>query len=329
MIKVTNRFRLSTTERYSRFLRPKQTRIGKQRTARTPRGFYRELHKIADKARPKVRREVLDAFERMQGKFTLREIQRAVEAQDVDEVLRLMKTGEIEAELEPVYAATVEVFIAAGKASEKIIPDRFVEKGVALRGRFNITNPHAVEFLRNYKFDLIQGISDRTREGIRQTILDAFEQGGHPYMQAQKIKRRIGLTRRQATALSTYQAGLVAEGVRPNRVDRMVRAYRSRLKEQRANAIARTETIRASSEGQQSMWDQAMDEGLIDPNEVRRKWIVTPDDRLCPICREIPKMNKNGVGMKEPFRTSLGARMTPPAHPNCRCGVGLIEAEEE
>jgi hypothetical protein len=50
---------------------------------------------------------------------------------------------------------------------------------------------------------------------------------------------------------------------------------------ERAELIARTETMRASNEGQQEAWDQAVEEGLLTGNE-QQEWIVTPDDRLCP-----------------------------------------------
>jgi hypothetical protein len=41
--------------------------------------------------------------------------------------------------------------------------------------------------------------------------------------------------------------------------------------------------MRASNEGQQEAWDQAVEEGLLTGNE-QQEWIVTPDDRLCPEC---------------------------------------------
>jgi hypothetical protein len=60
------------------------------------------------------------------------------------------------------------------------------------------------------------------------------------------------------------------------------------------------------------------------PATARRVWIVTPDARLRPEHAAIPRMNPDGVGLDEPFRTPDGDFLNPPIDPNCRCGVGLI-----
>jgi DNA recombination protein RmuC len=40
--------------------------------------------------------------------------------------------------------------------------------------------------------------------------------------------------------------------------------------------IARTETIASSTNGQQELWRQAVDKGLLDPEKTQRVWIVSP-----------------------------------------------------
>jgi hypothetical protein len=46
----------------------------------------------------------------------------------------------------------------------------------------------------------------------------------------------------------------------------------------------------------------------------------------CSICRAIPGMNPDGVGLHEPFQTPIGPIMHPAAHPACRCAVVLTFA---
>jgi hypothetical protein len=68
---------------------------------------------------------------------------------------------------------------------------------------------------------------------------------------------------------------------------------------------------------------------------MRQYWIVTPDDRLCPICVRIPDMNPDGRAIGDLFMTPEGPVDYPPApHPDCRCTVGLalpgdISTEED
>jgi hypothetical protein len=83
----------------------------------------------------------------------------------------------------------------------------------------------------------------------------------------------------------------------------------------RVKTIAHTEAMTAANEGQKRLWDQAVKDGYLDGNE-RVVWIVTPDDKLCPECEAL-----------EDTTVSLGQEFSsggPPAHPNCRCTVGLV-----
>lgn len=107
----------------------------------------------------------------------------------------------------------------------------------------------------------------------------------------------------------------------PSQIDKMVAAYARKYRRYRSEMIARTEAIRTTNVGVQDAWRQAIEDGKIDESTVVRRWIVTKDERLCPICSPIPSLNKEGVGMGEAFATPAGPVMLPPVHPACRCTV--------
>lgn len=88
----------------------------------------------------------------------------------------------------------------------------------------------------------------------------------------------------------------------------------------RAELIARTETMKAANAGQQEAWDQAVDDGLLTGDE-KQVWITAPDERLCPICDE---MDGQEIALGESFDVDGEELDGPPAHPNCRCTVGLV-----
>src|SRR5262249_17573663 len=99
--------------------------------------------------------------------------------------------------------------------------------------------------------------------------------------------------------------------------------YRNALLRDRARTIARTETIDASSAGQRALWDEARRAGYLG-DDARRHWIITPDERLCPACEEMPKLNPDGVPLGEPYQTPDGGeKMGPTLHPRCRCAESL------
>lgn len=107
----------------------------------------------------------------------------------------------------------------------------------------------------------------------------------------------------------------------PEQIDKMVGRYRDRLLAYRADNIAKTESLRATNQGAHLAWQQAVDTGAVDPNEVRRFWSTAGDERVRLSHRSIPKTNSEGVGMDEPFITPNGQVMYPPLGVNCRCVV--------
>lgn len=84
----------------------------------------------------------------------------------------------------------------------------------------------------------------------------------------------------------------------------------------RARAIARTETAMADNMGNLMGWEET---GLV----AGKRWITAEDDKVSAIC------NTNGdmgvIGLHEHF---AHGGMTPPAHPNCRCTVVPVLAED-
>jgi uncharacterized protein with gpF-like domain len=89
----------------------------------------------------------------------------------------------------------------------------------------------------------------------------------------------------------------------------------------RADTIARTESFRAVEMGEQLSWESAVQDGLVEVGDIVRKWVTARDDRVRPEHAAIPKMNKDGVGLREPFKTPSGPVMQPPFGVNCRCSV--------
>ena len=194
-------------------------------------------------------------------------------------------------------------------------------EGLGLTGSFDMRNPRAVQWAQAYIGQDIKQINDASRQGIKTILTDAQKFGGHPYETARQIRQYIGLTDKQMGSVLKYQGKLDEEGRSKAQVDRMVDAEIRRKIRARANTIARTETIAASAGGQQLHWEEQLSKGYIDNKHMVKCWIVTPDDRLCPICAA---MQDEKTAVDGTF--GFGGK-TPPRHPNCRCAVGLEEKE--
>ena len=125
-----------------------------------------------------------------------------------------------------------------------------------------------------------------------------------------RFDRTLSRAQRESKALTKEQ------------IDAQVTAYRRQFIKLRSETIARTESISAGASGSREAWRQMVASGVY-PNGIRRYWFTAlAGDRVCPYCKAIEHMNKDGRGLDEPFMTEAGDAVdNPPAHPACRCVV--------
>lgn len=149
------------------------------------------------------------------------------------------------------------------------------------------------------------------------------DQGLGDTAQANELKRKA-IDRRHSGVTKQRLRKAFREGVDPDFIDDVVDTYSTSMLNFRTRNISRTEIARASSAGQNELWNQAIDDGFL-PETTIRQWTVTPDDRLCPICAP---MAGSQARMGEDFVSpGGGAAEFPPIHPSCRCAV-VIAVED-
>ena len=194
---------------------------------------------------------------------------------------------------------------------------------------FNKTNPNSLAFAQRRAAELVTSIDEITRNSIRKTIIDAFNEGIDYRATARRIKNVVGLHPQWAEAVIKFEkkefarlvrSGLKEETARARSIERSTR-YSESLKSKRATMIARTEIQIAQNEGRQEGWNQAFEEGYVDV-ESRKMWIIAQDERTCPICTEL---DGEIVGWNEVF--SSGHETPGRVHPNCRCTMVIIPPE--
>lgn len=297
------------------------------------------LNKFAQGLEPLLAKAFLEAIR--QGKLALQ----------IEELAKLIKQGD------PAWVANI---ITAGitdggldalrnglRAAISSSADLAVSQA-HINIRFDGFNPRAIEEMRNASGALIREISDSTRGAIQEYLTAALREGRNPHDSARDIRDLIGLTDRQARAVSNYRAmleggdfkqaltralrdgrhdrvleRLLADGgqLSKKQIDMQVANYQNRYLIYRSEVIARTESIGALSRGAQLAWIQAEEEGRVKPGDMARYWYVAPGERTCDICREVPRLNPDGVGIRDTFITANGRVDGPTLHPQCRCVV--------
>jgi hypothetical protein len=300
------------------------------------------LLRIADKWVGRYKTLVQKALTSGQRAVSISRIRAAVDAKNTVAVEQATAAGLNEIDMilrENMPAMVLNLLAAAGNvAGRELLPLPLTSLKAVTKARiskplrFDKKNPEAIRWAERHAARLITEIGEEARQAVRHVVVAGLSEGIAPVMQAQMIRASVGLTERYATAVVNFErrlrespGRLVRAGNLTFRVpqsgmtaqarNQAVAKYADRLTRSRALNIARTETITASNEGQQQLWRQARAKGLLDA-DVRREWIAS--GKACEICAGLDGKNAR---LEESFSGSI---FSPPAHPSCRCTVGLI-----
>lgn len=226
--------------------------------------------------------------------------------------------------------------------------------GERVRFIYRPTNLHVARFAENFAATRVRELGEDVRQVVAQVVADGRLRGDRTRDVARRVRDSIGLTRRQEQTVENYRRMLInrpADALRyelrdrrfdpslerarrdsqplsPEKIDRMVQRYRERFVGWRALVIGRTEATRAVNGAQQALFQSYVDSGKISEDQIERRWRHVSDGRTRDPHRFIPEMNAGGVGLNQPFNSTLGPIMypgDPNADPrnvvNCRCRV--------
>lgn len=251
--------------------------------------------------------------------------------------------------LAPAFAVEVQaVYILAAQSAAAAA----ASSGVVVA--LDLTNTAAVRAMQLNQLRLIREITEQQRLVFHEVIGSGVTRGANPRAVARELRASLGLTQRQAQAVSNYRrllqqgdsaalqralrdrrfdasVGRAIDGTKPltpDQVDRMVDRYRERYVAYRAEVIARTEALRAVHEGADETWRQLIEGGEVDRRRVVRTWVTARDGRVRDSHRP---MNGQKRGMGEQFVSGRGMHLRHPGDIEaaasetiqCRCVVTI------
>lgn len=295
-----------------------------------------------------VARDFLAAIAKLAGAIALERLLRALQAGSAEGALAAVPWAVLGEQMAP----TPRLLAALQRGGQAAARELF--SAASIRVSFDLPNPFAQHWAEQASAVLVREVTDETRAAVRQLVVRGLAEGRGPDPIARLIRQRIGLTQAGEQAVANYggflrdlaargnladlsaadraslarggllarqEARLTREGLTPAWRERLEAGYRRTLLRERATAIARTELLAATSEGQHQLWQQAIRQGSLDPAEWSRVWIAAFGERTCPICSALNGARSQVNGWFP------GGIERPPAHVMCRCTLSLARRE--
>lgn len=300
---------------------------------------WRAVHRAADSHIARFVDPILQSTASLKRKVALATIEVAVvqggltrELADAIDRVRVAKIAAEPHELATkVYS---QIMVAAVQGQAAYIEGLYGPPAATIVGRFDIVSPQVLRAAETLTATLIREVSAETKMAVRRIIFNSVRDGIAPRDAAKLIRQILGLTTRQALAVDNLRKGVLERTGDVLLAERQGGRYAEKLLRVRAENIARTETMRAATTGQDLLWSQLRDGGVI-PSDARRRWLTTPDDRLCPRCapmngREVQlgfvfRETERGVLPSKRVPVAGASVLRPPLHPRCRCVLTLVD----
>lgn len=311
------------------------------------RAEFVRLRNIANKIKPIMRQGLIGGLNSFRGSIDLREVVSLIESGAFNKIEQILPLDKLEQDLMKYSKSYEKAIDMSGKSGQEffkrsvkqLIPDVPLNEF-----SWSVENPRIQRFIQQRTAQLVVDVSKQTKGAIKFIIEEGFRRGYPPRDLAKMIKQNVGLTQNQVAQVMNYQnkleSGLKGQltefqkkgmnkkdlenlgNLRRSRVNELVQNYADRQLKWRSENIARTESFKAVNYGQVEIWQQAEDQGITERGKTRKEWVVTIDDRLCPICEPMDGLTAQ---MGEDFVTGDGTSISaPPAHPSCRCHVALV-----
>jgi hypothetical protein len=271
---------------------------------------------IADATFPRYRRAQERAWTALAAAVHDRALLPAIQRGDASAIVDALGLPALRAAITgPLHAYGRPAFLRGAELALRTLPPHAQRAPIAIS--LQEMNPEAAKWADREAAKLVREIGPETEAAIRALIVDAVATGIPPVEVARRIRAMVGLLESQVAAVIRFEQDLIKQGVAADTAAKRADKYAAAQRRLRATTIARTELMAATNHGQQSLWELARLRGVLSAKTIR-VWIVTHDDRLDKkICEPLDGAE---AGLSEPFP---GGHLVPPAHPRCRCTVGI------
>ena len=301
------------------------------------------LIRIADRREGAVRRGLMADWKAVQDSIDEKKLLRAVRSNRVMTFIQpaldawLETIGNLQPELASMCLRGSTY--AADQSNITLVKQDKAEGDPIGELNWHLVNDAAVEYAATRVDFLTSSMAIENKTAIQSIISESVEQGWGPQKTARMIREDLGLTEFHTNAISKEESRRLKRAAKRRKVtveelfqqypqdvtkiEAGMSRYVAQRKFMRAKVIARTELATAASRGQDIVWDKAIETNLLRRDEVTRQWITAGFD-VDVICQDLEGTYRSFDG----GATFEGGFIEPPAHPNCRCSMILVETPE-
>jgi uncharacterized protein YbjQ (UPF0145 family) len=279
---------------------------------------------------------------------------------DLDALATELEQGRVNAAIERLQhaadalgAASNVAFVTSGQSTADFMANAGVGRVV-----FDQVNLYAVAAMQATRLELIREFTAEQLRATSMALVSGVESGANPISAARNFRDSIGLTAVQWGYVDSYRTALERVGVDdqaaqnalgralrdgrgdqtvmaaaragrpipPAKIDWLVSRYAQRFVKHRSQVIGRTEAMRAVNQGNEEAYRQAIADGTLDAEQLRREWRTRLDGRER---RTHEFLNGEVRGWGEPWVTENGVLRYPgdpeaPAKETIQCRCALL-----
>ncbi len=209
----------------------------------------------------------------------------------------------------------------ARSALEAIVSSVGSESAAQLGTSFNVDG-FAREWIRSHGADMVTGVADANRAGLRRALESAFRESGTTREALLKqIEKHIGLDKNGSRSLDKFIRELAADppDVSEAQLQRMIDRKHRELLRRRANLIATQETNDAANFAEGESWKRAVSDGTIGEDSMQT-WMREPSTEACEhdggIC---DRLDGQTVRVGASFSDNGKQVERPPVGIGCKC----------
>ena len=301
------------------------------------RALWNAVERQARAIGPEMRAAILRLFREVNASITDAELSRLIASGQVERlVAEVVRAFEAERAVAPVREAIRTAYRASAVAGIRVLP---FPRAFVLDVSFNFLNPRVVEAITTLESTALSTLTADAAATVRQVVQQGIEAGLGPRALIPRLRNSLGLAPNQQAAVANFRAALesgdfakargyalrdkrfdrsLKRGATLTReqVDRMTGKYEQGMRAFNAETHARTAALDASRAGQRESWEAAIENGGLDRNRMRKRWVTTIDGRQRP---EHDAMHGIEVQFDALFDVDGGV-MTPGQNTyQCRC----------